>query len=219
MPLIIVAGGQYGGEGKGLISTAISKWDDVDILVKTGGPNSAHTYTLNGHSYTFRMIPAASALGDVVIVFPAGVLIYPKQLKTELELISFKGKIIIDPRAGIVNEDHIRRQKEDPHEIYRRAGSTYTGTGAASADRAMRILRLAGEINFNKYLGTKYNFSLLDTQEYLAKNYADGKKIMIEGCQGYGLSNYHGEYPYVSSRDNTVNGLMSQVGLGKEFLY
>ncbi|MEM7369456.1 MAG: adenylosuccinate synthetase [Bacteroidota bacterium] len=216
MSLTIVAGGQYGGEGKGLISTAISRWDNVDILVKTGGPNSAHSYHFQNTPYTFRMIPAASALGQSVIVFPPGVLIYPEQLRKELQTIQFKGKILIDPKAGIIGQKHISAQKQD--EFYEVGGSTFTGTGAASAARAARRLDLVKDGEMAQLFGNGFQFEVADTQQFLANQYHLGKKILVEGCQGFGLSNYHGEYPYVSSRDNTVNGLMSQVGLGSRFV-
>lgn len=216
MSLTIVAGGQYGGEGKGLISTAISRWDNVDILVKTGGPNSAHSYHFQNTPYTFRMIPAASALGNQTIVFPAGVLIYPRQLREELEKIQFRGKILIDPKAGIIDQQHISKQKED--KFYKTSGSTFTGTGAASAARASRRLGLVQDGEIDQLFGNGFHFEMADTQKFLADCYHAQKRILVEGCQGYGLSNYHGEYPYVSSRDNTVNGLMSQVGLGARYV-
>ena len=216
MPLIFVGGGQYGGEGKGLISTAISYWDNQDILVKTGGPNSAHTYKLLGKIHTYRMIPSASTFGNNSIVFPAGSLIYPAQLKKELGLAKFKGKVIIDPNAGLIEYSHIKTQESDV--FYQYGGSTLTGTGAASAARSLRRLSLVKESGLDKEITDSYNVEITNSQEYLASQYREGKKILVEGSQGFGLSNYHGNYPFVSSRDNTVNGLMAQVGLGPNFI-
>jgi adenylosuccinate synthase len=47
----------------------------------------------------------------------------------------------------------------------------------------------------------------------MQKALEDGKKILIEGCQSFGLSNYHGEYPFVTSRDSTAAAFLSQCGL------
>jgi adenylosuccinate synthase len=37
---------------------------------------------------------------------------------------------------------------------------------------------------------------------------------LVEGTQGTYLSLYHGTYPYVTSRDTTASGILSEVGLG-----
>ena len=38
-------------------------------------------------------------------------------------------------------------------------------------------------------------------------------RVMLEGTQGFGLSIYHGHYPYTTSRDTGVAGLLSEAGL------
>ena len=39
------------------------------------------------------------------------------------------------------------------------------------------------------------------------------QKVLIEGTQGTGLSLFHGTYPYVTSRDTTVAGCLSEAGI------
>ena len=39
------------------------------------------------------------------------------------------------------------------------------------------------------------------------------QKILLEGTQGTGLSLYHGDYPYVTSRDTTVSGCLAESGI------
>src|SRR5207245_164153 len=42
----------------------------------------------------------------------------------------------------------------------------------------------------------------------------EGKSVLIEGTQGFGLSLYHsGYYPYCTSRDTTAAGFLSEVGV------
>jgi adenylosuccinate synthase len=52
-----------------------------------------------------------------------------------------------------------------------------------------------------------------DTWEILEKTYQSGKKVLIEGTQGSGLSLYHGSYPHVTSRDTSVSGALSEAGV------
>ncbi len=204
MPLDIVIGGQYGGEGKGHISSFLSQSNHVDIIVKTGGPNCGHTVEFEGAMIQLRMIPAGAASGPSTIVFPAGVLIHVETLHLEIDRIGFNGRIIVDPQAGVVEAEHIEAQLRDP--FYQEVGSTLTGTGAATSQRALRRLPLARmEPNLREFLG--------ETSQLLKQALDSSKKILIEGSQGFGLSNYHGDYPFVTNRDTTAAAFLSQAGL------
>ncbi|GIW55210.1 MAG: hypothetical protein KatS3mg082_1614 [Nitrospiraceae bacterium] len=48
MPLTVVVGGQYGSEGKGNVTSYLALRDNVDIVVRCGGPNSGHTVEVGG---------------------------------------------------------------------------------------------------------------------------------------------------------------------------
>lgn len=209
MPLDFVVGGQYGGEGKGLISAFLTYKKPYNILVKPGGPNSYHHYRYQDQDYEFRMLPCGSIFPEVeAIVFPPGCLIYVNQLFKEIEKYNIdEKKIKIDPQAGIISDDLIKNQMNDG--FYDKAGSTLTGTGYASAGRAKRRLRLATEEK-------KLRNFLVHTQQFIFERMDEG--ILVEGGQGYGLSNYHGDYPYCSSRDTTVAGFLSQLGLGHRYI-
>ncbi|MFL6765674.1 MAG: adenylosuccinate synthetase [Sphingomicrobium sp.] len=43
--------------------------------------------------------------------------------------------------------------------------------------------------------------------------YRAGQHIMLEGTQGTMLSLYHGEYPFVTSRDTTAAGCLAEAGI------
>lgn len=155
------------------------------------------------------MVPSGASLCSAPLVFPAGSLIHTATLFSEIEHLKLKNEIIIHPQAGIVSDTHANDQAADP--FYQSAGSTLTGTGAATATRAKRRLTLAKDED-------KLKPYLYDTAQFVHKMLSDGKRILVEGAQGYGLSNYHGDYPYVSSRDCTVGAVLSQLGLGPSFL-
>ena len=209
MPLSIVFGGQYGGEGKGAVTAYLAKKDSVDILIKTGGPNSAHYFGYRSNLTKVRMIPSGSNLGPKYIVFPAGCLIHASTLFKEIRELGFSGKIVIDPNAGIIDQSHIESQKND--DFYNKVGSTKTGTGCASAMRSKRRLGLAKDhAQLKPYLD--------DASEFVYNSLQNGKSALVEGCQSYGLSNFHGDYPYVTSRDTTVASLIGQIGIGFKFV-
>src|SRR5262249_48667988 len=52
-----------------------------------------------------------------------------------------------------------------------------------------------------------------DTCRILEQACCDGKRILLEGTQGTGLSLYHGPYPHVTSRDTTVAGCLAESGI------
>jgi adenylosuccinate synthase len=52
-----------------------------------------------------------------------------------------------------------------------------------------------------------------NTWEVLEHTYNTGGRVLVEGTQGTGLSLFHGFYPYVTSRDTTVSGCLSEAGI------
>jgi adenylosuccinate synthase len=207
--LILTVGGQYGGEGKGAITAALANRLSANIVVKVGGPNSSHTASHCGVNVKLRMLPAASICTRDAIVFPAGCLIEISTLLEELESVSFNGQVIIDRNAGIIEPEHWQMQKADP--FYQKSGSTLTGTGMAISLRAQRRLCLAkDERRLAGFLG--------DTSEFLHNALVSNKSVLVEGCQSFGLCNYHGDYPYVTSRATSAGALLAQIGLGYKYL-
>lgn len=209
MGLTVVLGGQYGGEGKGSIIAFLAQTGHYGALVKTGGPNSAHSFGAQGKLKRVRMVPSGASLCGSPIVFPAGSLIHVDTLLYEMSSLGLRNEVLVNPQAGIVSNEHAGEQAADS--FYDRVGSTLTGTGAASAMRARRRLRLASE-------EPRLASFIRDTTVFLSDLIEAGGRVLVEGAQGYGLSNYHGDYPYVSSRDCTVGSALAQVGLGPHYL-
>ena len=50
-------------------------------------------------------------------------------------------------------------------------------------------------------------------RQVLADAMVAGKRILLEGTQGTGLSLHHGEYPHVTTRDTTVSGCLADAGI------
>ena len=58
MSVTVVVGGQFGSEGKGKICAHLAMTDNVDYMVRCGGPNSGHTVDVGGKRYQLRQVPA-----------------------------------------------------------------------------------------------------------------------------------------------------------------
>ncbi len=206
--LTIVVGAQFGGEGKGKISAYLASRGRFAAACRCGGVNSSHTVVQGTTTVRLRLMPAA-ALADNAgyYIFGAGTLLHVPTLFSEIELLKIDhAKIIIDPQAGIVTEDCVKEQRKDPR--YIEIGSTLTGTGQASARRCLRSLSLAKDIaELRNFIGDVplFLYDLIKRKK---------RDVLIEGQQGFGLSNYHGDYPYTSSRDSTAAAMLSELGLG-----
>lgn len=210
--LQLVVGGQYGDEGKGKIVSYLCWKNNYDIVARGGvGPNAGHTVKQGKQQYKVHMIPSGFINRKSRLLIGPGVLINPSVLYKEiLDLKNFDvdKRLKIDYQCGIIEEKHIYAEKEgEDKELSAKIGTTKTGCGPAQADRVKRIGKLAKDIKeLEKFLG--------DVPGEINDAIEENKKILIEGTQGFGLSLYHGSYPYVTSKDTTASGILADVGVG-----
>jgi adenylosuccinate synthase len=60
---------------------------------------------------------------------------------------------------------------------------------------------------------------LADVSREVTTYHLEGKRVVIEGTQGFGLSVYHSPYyPCATSRDTTASGFASEVGVSPLFI-
>ncbi|MFQ5800121.1 MAG: adenylosuccinate synthetase [Candidatus Hydrothermarchaeales archaeon] len=203
----ILVGGQWGDEGKGKIVSYLCLKDRYDITARAGvGPNAGHTVEYKGKKYGLRLVPSGFLTEDTRLLIGAGVLVNPEVLLKEIEELGINDRIGVDKRCGIIEEDHIKRDRGSSH-LKEKIGSTGTGCGPANMDRANRSLRLAEDIpDLRKYL--------TDVPKELSDAIKGGKKVLIEGSQGFSLSLFYGTYPYVTSKDTNAAQACVDVGIG-----
>ena len=85
MPVTVVVGGQFGGEGKGKVAHYLAQEMKASIAVRVGGSNSGHTVIdSSGSPIIFRHLPTAALLPDVTCVLGAGSYINPEILLQEV---------------------------------------------------------------------------------------------------------------------------------------
>lgn len=203
----IVVGGQYGSEGKGKVTQYFMNSRKASAVVKCGGPNSGHTIYVNGKKYVLRQLPVSALYKDIVSVIPAGAYIDLEILLEEIKITGVSPRNVwIDKNAYLIS----KKDKDfEASSLVGNIGSTGSGVGQASANRILRkdVFSLAGSSAqlkpFIQDVKTHLNF-MLDA----------GRTVIIEGTQGYGLSLFHSEnYPWVTGRDTTASGFLSEVGL------
>ena len=206
--ITVVVGGQFGGEGKGKVTAHLCRNYGYDAAVRCGGPNSGHTVTIGNEQVILRQTPAGIVNPDTKLFLSAGCLIDLNVLSREIELFNLTPDSLgIDRNAVIIEKEDI--EEETRGELKDRIGSTCTGVGAAVAKRILR----RGNITLAKDSVELESFVSDVSQEIMAL-YESGRKIVIEGTQGFGLSVYHTPYyPYATSRDTTASAFLSEVGV------
>ena len=206
MTVTIVVGGFFGDEGKGKIISYLAIKDKPKIIVRGGaGPNAGHTVTDGNRTYKIRMLPSGFLNRESEVMIGPGVVIDPEILKEEINNFDAADQVFIDKNCGVINETH--KSIDLKGELNVKIGSTGSGTGPANADRAMRKLVLAKDIESLKSIIT-------DVPARLNAAIIDDSNVLVEGTQGTFLSLWHGTYPFVTSKDVTAAGICADVGLG-----
>lgn len=211
MSLWIVIGGQYGSEGKGKVSAQITLTEDIDICVRCGGPNSGHSFlTESGSRLLLRQLPTGVVRPATRLLIPAGGLIDLAVLWQEIQDFSLNSRRVgIDRNAMIV--EGTDRDAEVGLGMNDRLSSTQSGVGSAVARRALRQkdVRLARDVKDDWF-----SRLITDVADECNSSLDVGKKVLVEGTQGFGLSLYHSHhYPKTTSRDTSAAGFLSEVGL------
>ena len=120
--------------------------DNPKIIVRGGaGPNAGHTIRDGDKVYKVRMLPSGFLNKDAKVMIGPGVVINPDVLNKEIQDFDATGRSFIDKHCGVIEETHLERDSKG--ELKEKIGSTGSGTGPANADRAMRVLKLAKDID------------------------------------------------------------------------
>jgi adenylosuccinate synthase len=214
MPVSVVVGGQFGSEGKGKVALEIVRRDpSVAAAIRVGGTNSGHTAIANGQTYVLRQLPAAAVGRSLNIILPAGSYIDLEILRREMALLGLgPNALAISPMARIITEEH--KQWERLAGLGQNIGSTQSGTGGA-------VMAMTAREAGNFPLNSVQAEDISDLQPFLRDTTAEmrqlldaGKRVVIEGTQGFGLSLLHsGVWPKATSRDTTAAGFVAEAGL------
>jgi adenylosuccinate synthase len=214
-PIVIVQGGQWGSEAKGMVAGYLCKKDRIDIAVRTGATNAGHTVYHNGTKVVMQQLPTGWVNPDTTLVVGAGALIDPEILKREVEEVSrvtgtdIRQRLKIDRRAGLHVPAHAARSKASGR--HHAIGATGKGCSEALIDR-IKNRGTEGNFLFGDSPYTK-DYDVCDTEAYLNWSWNEGAGILLEGTQGQLLDLYLGPYPYVTHKQTGPAQWMLECGL------
>lgn len=202
----VIVGGEYGSEGKGHIAAYLAP--EYDVLVRVGGPNAGHT-VFGEPPYTHHLLPSGTLRSEAQLVIgPGAALDVHGLLKEVADCRVSAQRLSIDPQATIIS------RSDASWEMKRLRGSISSTAQGGGRAMARRILyrNLRGQVKLARDIPALRPF-LRETTEVLDRAFQRGSRIMLEGTQGTGLSLFHGDYPYVTSRDTTVSGCLAEAGI------
>jgi adenylosuccinate synthase len=208
VPLTVVVGGQYGSEGKGKLVSHLACADARPVgVVRCGGANAGHTAEGHGRRAMLRQLPSGVVNEDAHLLLAAGMQLSLPVLLDELRAFAPEAaRLTIDPNATMIEVADEMTEREAG--LRERVGSTLSGTGAAMARKLMRdpsVRRAADIPALAPYLGC--------VSSAARRLLNEGAHVIVEGTQGAGLSLHHGAYPFVTARDTTAAGVLSEAGL------
>lgn len=208
--LDILVGGFYGDEGKGKVASYLAIKDNPQMAVRTGSINAGHTAVYKGKTFKLRSVPSAFINESTRLAIPPGALIKLDVLTKELDETGTRKRLIIDGHAGVITD--LEAEEEEKNALLsNEIGSTKKGVGAAESKRILRSLKLAKDYQ-------QLSEFIANVPDEVINCAKDGGKVHVEGSQGHLLSLYHGVYPYVTSRNTTSSGILSDVGVGPKYV-
>jgi len=208
--LDIVVGGFYGDEGKGKIVSYLGINDNPNLSIRTGGINAGHTISFQGKTWKLRIVPSSFLNRNTLLALGPGAVTSIDALMNEIKETEISNRFFIDKHTAIITEDERKREREDEY-LMKVIGSTGQGVGYAESERILRKLKLASQY-------PKLEKFLADIPKMTIETIENGGKVLVEGTQGFLLSLYHGNYPYVTSRNTTSSGVLSEVGVGPKYV-
>ncbi len=220
MTNIAVLGAVWGDEGKGHITHHFSK--DYDWVIRYGGgANAGHTIYRDGVKYVHNLLPSVDFRhSHVKSYLGAGMVIDLEKLLQEITEADkhYPGvgkRIYVDKDAFIVQDKH----KEEDKATNAHIGSTNRGIGPAYKDKVGRSGKRIGDCftqgkpdlisGHSNILVDLINKGVIFTHVLELEEVFKNSKILFEGAQGVLLDINHGIYPYVSSSDCCVSGIVS----------
>jgi len=173
MANVVVVGTQWGDEGKGKIVDRLSERADVVVRFQ-GGHNAGHTLVVAGESFALQLVPSGVLYGHVTPVIGNGVVVDPRVLISEMDMLESRG--VSTDRLRLSGNAHlILPYHQELDALYERhlgknkLGTTKRGIGPAYADRSMRVGLRAQDLLDPKMFRQKLGAVLEHTNKVLTR--------------------------------------------------
>lgn len=175
MPATVVVGTQWGDEGKGKFTDLFAK--EMHLVVRyQGGHNAGHTLVVDGETTALQLIPSGVLYDHVTPVIGNGVVVDPKVLLAEVDMLQAKGvdcsRLRVSGNAHLILPYHQELDVVfERHLGKNKLGTTKRGIGPAYADKALRIGLRVQDLTDPKIFRQKLDVVLREKGPLLGKVY------------------------------------------------
>jgi adenylosuccinate synthase len=180
MSSLVVVGAQWGDEGKGKIVDLLAQKAQV-IVRFNGGNNAGHTIILpTGEKAILHLIPSGIFNPDKVCIIGNGVVIDPKCLVDEIDLVKSKGfkvdekNLLISDKAHLIMPYHVKLDLLKEKSLGDgKIGTTGRGIGPAYYDKVAREGFVVGDLKNKEEFKRKLESVLAQKNAILEKLYGE----------------------------------------------
>jgi adenylosuccinate synthase len=171
----VVVGTQWGDEGKGRFTDLFAK--EMDTVVRyQGGHNAGHTLVVDGETFALQLIPSGVLYPHITPVIGNGVVVEPKVLLDEIDLLQSRGidcsRVRVSTNAHLVFPYHQALDRVTERYLGKnKLGTTKRGIGPAYADKAARVGLRVQDLYDRKIFEQKLDIVLREKNLVLAKVY------------------------------------------------
>lgn len=202
---------QYGSTAKGKVAHYLTTRKRYSASIRVQSIQAGHTIYYGGKAFKMRTIPCAWVDPNVLLILGAGIFIEKELLLREISMLEeagmdIKSRLYIDYRANYITKDDI--EAEASASLTKKMGSTGEGAGSSLIRKIWRKTEPTRVIDDD--WAHLHGLQVCDTVELMDKL----NTVLVEGCQGTMLSVHTSpQYPYVTSRECTVSGILSECGV------
>jgi adenylosuccinate synthase len=175
VPAIVLAGAQWGDEGKGKATDLLG--DSVDYVVRyQGGNNAGHTVVIGDETYALHLLPSGVLSPRVIPVIGNGVVVDPAVLLREIDDLRARGlsceRLLISANAHLIMPHHRALDKVTERYLGEaRIGTTGRGIGPAYGDKIARMGIRVQDLFDPGILRQKLELALREKNQLLTKVY------------------------------------------------
>jgi len=173
VPATVVVGTQWGDEGKGKFTDLVAK--EMHLVVRyQGGHNAGHTIVVDGESFALQLVPSGILYDHITPVIGNGVVVDPRVLLAELDVLATKGvdtsRLRVSGNAHLILPYHQELDKLTERRLGKnKVGTTKRGIGPAYADKASRVGLRVQDLLDPKIFRQKLDVVLKEKNAILAK--------------------------------------------------
>jgi adenylosuccinate synthase len=175
MPGTVIVGTQWGDEGKGRFTDYLAK--EVSMVVRyQGGHNAGHTIIVDGETFALQLVPSGILYDWVTVVIGNGVVVDPRVLIAELDMLEARGvdtgRLRLSGNAHLVMPYHQELDRVTERYLGKnKLGTTKRGIGPAYADKALRVGIRVQDLLDPKIFREKLDLVLREKNGVLSKVY------------------------------------------------